>query len=92
MPRKLLDPNSKPVKLAIEIVDVWRAALSVPMEKPPTEEQKEFVRRELWPTNYPEGNLIIMLGRNGKRKPERTTRSDATSEPAPGAASSAHQG
>ena len=61
MPREVLNPNSKAGKVAAEIVDVWRAALSVPMDTPPTEQQKEFVRRELWPTNYPENELLLLL-------------------------------
>lgn len=60
MPRAVMNSPTTG-KTASEIVDVWKAALTVPMEKPPTEEQKEFVRRDLWPTNFPERQLLLLL-------------------------------
>jgi hypothetical protein len=60
MPRALMDSPTTG-KTASEIVDVWKAALTVPMEKALIEEQKEFVRRDLWPTNFPERQLLMQL-------------------------------
>jgi hypothetical protein len=61
MPKELLDLKSKSGKLAVEVMDVWRAVLSVPMDTPPTEQQKELGRRDLFPTNYPETELLLLL-------------------------------
>ena len=80
MPREVLDPQSEASKVATDVVDIWRVALSVPMAKAPTEQQMEVVRRELWPTNYPEHELLLLLQQQ-KNKIGTNTASHGTALP-----------
>ncbi len=49
-------------KLYEGLRDDIKACLSVPMTNQPPEEQKQYVRDTLYPTNYPEQHLIRLLG------------------------------
>ena len=63
MPDKFHEPETKSKKdvTAADLVDMFRAALTVPMEERPSEKQLEYTRRYLFPTNYPERAMLIML-------------------------------
>ena len=49
-------------KLYEGLRDDVKICMSVPMTNAPPEEQREYVRKALYPTNYPEQRLLRLLG------------------------------